>query len=105
MNFFIGSGLNGDRLDLLFIRVEIHRSVGLADGLEHTAVGFAGFGIGAARRSEAVDDQIDLTHVVANLLDHLLLDLVGKCVAVDGFGPKPFFTGSLFQRNGVIPAR
>jgi hypothetical protein len=44
----------------------------------------------AARRGQAVDDQVDLAEVLLDGLDRDLLDLVGERVAVDARAYRPF---------------
>ena len=81
---FIGR-LDGDRADKAFIGIDGFISVRLADRFEDRFMDEAGRGMGAARRRERVDDEINLAEIGADELEGLALNVGRECVAVDIF--------------------
>ncbi len=88
-----------------FALVCIEGAIGetVSDRLEAGLVGLAGLRIGPAGGCEAVNNQIHLSEVGFDSLDGLLLDLVGKGIAVDAFGVESGFVSRLLKGNRVIP--
>src|SRR5690606_40541290 len=72
----------------------------LQGGVEH----LAGFGMLAAGGGKAVDHQVHLAQVLFDEVDGLVLDLVGKGVAIDAFGVEASLLGAFMEGGGVVPA-
>src|SRR5690606_13067507 len=52
----------------------------------------------------AVDHQVHLAQVLFDEVDGLVLDLVGKGVAIDAFGVEASLLGAFMEGGGVVPA-
>src|SRR5690606_37644179 len=76
----------------------------LADGLQGGVEHLAGFGMLAAGGGKAVDHQVHLAQVLVDEVDGLVLDLVGKGVAIDAFGVEASLLGAFMEGGGVGPA-
>lgn len=96
-------GRQGDLVDDAGGGVEVFVGKGLTDRFEHGFVGFSGIGIGAARRSEAVDDAIDLAEVCLDGVDDGGLHFIREGVTIEGSGVKAGGVGFAFESGGVIP--
>ena len=65
----------------------------------------AGRGVNAAGRSQGIDDQVNLTQVLADGFQGLRLDFLRESVAVDVLGVEAGGVRRLREADRVVPAR
>ena len=97
-------GLDGDFIHNAGAGVEVTVGIALADRLEHGFVDFAGFGIGAAWRGEAVNHAVDLAEVAFDRGDHLGLHRVGEGIAIERASVESGSAGFIFECGRVVPS-
>ena len=104
LDLFLVRRLDGGGDDLVLVGIDGGGGVDLTDRFEGRAHHFAGFRHLAHRRGQGVDNQINLTQILLDKLDHLGAALVGEGIAVDALGVEARLFGCLVEGGRVVPA-